>query len=81
MRARHRYISAGKGRRSLRQIFLQLSAEKQRKAIIREAQIPEFLALHDLKDFKIKNKRQVLRNCVLPKIGKHILKCALNPDG
>ena len=48
--------------------------EKQRKAIIREAQIPEFLKLHDLKDFKLPNKRQVLRNCVLPKIGLHILK-------
>lgn len=52
----------------------QASKEKQRKAIIREAQIPEFLALHDLKDFKLPNKRQVLRNCVLPKIGLHILK-------
>jgi DNA (cytosine-5)-methyltransferase 1 len=49
------------------------SKEKQRKAIIREAQIPEFLQLHDLKDFKAKNKRQLLRNCVLPKIGLHIL--------
>ena len=51
----------------------QASKEKQRKAIIREAQIPEFLTLHDLKDFKLPNKRQVLRNCVLPKIGLHIL--------
>ena len=50
----------------------QASKEKQRKAIIREAQIPEFLALHDLKDFDLPNKRQVLRNCVLPKIGLHI---------
>jgi len=49
------------------------SKKAQRKAIIREAQIPEFLKLHDLKDFKLKNKRQVLRNCVLPKIGLHIL--------
>ena len=53
------------------------SKEKQRKAIIREAQIPEFLELHGLKDFKVKNKRQILRNCVLPKVGKHILDCAL----
>ncbi len=51
----------------------QASKEKQRKAIIREAQIPEFLALRDLKDFKLPNKRQILRNCVLPKIGLHIL--------
>ena len=49
------------------------SKSSQRKAIIREAQIPEFLDLHDLKDFKCPNKRQVLRNCVLPKIGLHIL--------
>ena len=52
------------------------SKETQRKAIIREAQIPEFLALHDLDDFKLKNKRQVLRNCVLPKLGKHVLDMA-----
>ena len=51
----------------------QASKNAPRKAIIREAQIPEFLALHDLKDFKLPNKRQVLRNCVLPKIGLHIL--------
>jgi len=50
----------------------QASKEKQRKAIIREAQIPEFLTLHELKDFKLPNKRQVLRNCVLPRIGLHI---------
>ena len=57
----------------------QASKESQRKAIIREAQIPELIDLHGLKDFKLKNKRQVLRNCVLPKIGKHILECAVNP--
>ena len=55
----------------------QASKESQRKAIIREAQIPEFLDLHGLKDFKLKNKRQVLRNCVLPELGKHILDCAM----
>ena len=48
------------------------SKEKQRKAIIREAQIPELIDLHGLKDFDLPNKRQVLRNCVLPKIGLHI---------
>lgn len=50
----------------------QASKQKQRKAIIREAQIPEFLKLHDLKDFKLPNIRE-LANCVLPKIGLHIL--------
>ena len=55
----------------------QASNEAQRKAIIREAQIPELLELHDLKDFKIKNKRQVLRNCVYPEVGEHILNCVI----
>jgi DNA (cytosine-5)-methyltransferase 1 len=52
----------------------QASKESQRKAIIREAQIPELTDLHglNLMDKKLKNKRQVLRNCVLPEIGKHI---------
>jgi DNA (cytosine-5)-methyltransferase 1 len=55
----------------------QASKESQRKAIIREAQIPELIDLHGLKDFKLKNKRQVLRNCVLPKVGLHVLNSAL----
>jgi len=53
------------------------SKSSQRKAIIREAQIPELIDLHGLKDFKIKNKRQILRNCVLPKLGLHVLDCVL----
>ena len=52
------------------------SKGSQRKSIIREAQIPELIDLHGIKDFKLKNKRQVLRNCVLPKVGLHIFKCA-----
>jgi len=55
----------------------QASKKAQRKAIIREAQIPELLNLDDLKDFKLKNKRQVLRNCVYPDLGKHILDNAI----
>lgn len=57
------------------------SKETQRKAIIREAQIPELTDLHglNLTGIKLKNKRQVLRNCVLPEIGKYILDCAINP--
>jgi DNA (cytosine-5)-methyltransferase 1 len=54
----------------------QASKNSQRKAIIREAQIPELIDLHGLEEFKLKNKRQVLRNCVLPKIGLHIFQCA-----
>ena len=56
------------------------SKESQRKTIIREAQIPELIDLHGLKDFKLKNKRQVLRNCVFPKIGLHILKEAFREN-
>ena len=46
----------------------------QRKAIIREAQIPELTDLHglNLTGIKLKNKRQILRNCVLPQLGLHI---------
>lgn len=49
-----------------------------RKAIIREAQIPELTSLHgfNIEKIKLKNKRQVLRNCVLPKLGLHIFNCA-----
>ena len=54
----------------------QASKSSQRKAIIREAQIPELIDLHGLKDFKLKNKRQILRNCVLPKVGLHVFECA-----
>lgn len=55
------------------------SKEAQRKAIIREAQIPELTDLHglDMTGIKLKNKRQVLRNCVLPEIGGYILECAM----
>lgn len=42
---------------------------------IRSAQIPDLQKLHgfDLSSYKLKNKRQVLRNCVYPELGKHIL--------
>ena len=56
----------------------QASKSAQRKAIIREAQIPELTDLHglNLTGIKLKNKRQVLRNCVYPELGKHILDCS-----
>ena len=58
------------------------SKEKQRKAIIREAQIPELtdLPVLNLMKVKLKNKRQILRNCVLPKVGLHIFNCAFNEN-
>lgn len=42
---------------------------------IRTAQIPDLQKLHgfDLSKYKLPNKRQILRNCVLPELGKHIL--------
>lgn len=44
---------------------------------IRTSQIPQLSVLHgfDLALYNIPNKRQVLRNCVLPELGQHILKC------
>jgi len=52
---------------------------KGRKQIIREAQIPELQTLHgfDLSETNISNKRQILRNCVIPELGLHILNSAL----
>ena len=55
------------------------SDKTQRKAIIREAQIPELINLHglnSLEGIKLRNKRQILRNCVLPKLGLHVFNCA-----
>jgi len=49
-----------------------------RKKNIREAQIPELTTLHgfDLSKIKIKNKRQIMRNCVLPELGLFVFNCA-----
>ena len=45
---------------------------------IRTVQIPELELLHgfNLSEFRLKNKRQVLRNCVNPELGLHIFKMA-----
>ena len=42
---------------------------------LRTAQIPQLQELHgvDLSNYKLPDKRQVLRNCVLPEVGQHIL--------
>lgn len=47
---------------------------------IRTSQIPQLSEQHgfDLSPYKLKNKRQVLRNCVLPEVGLHVLECASN---
>lgn len=48
---------------------------------LRSAQIPDLeKALgYDLSSYKLPNKRQVLRNCVLPEVGKYILEHATVP--
>lgn len=45
---------------------------------LRSNQIKDLQQIHgiDLTDVKLKNKRQCLRNCVLPQLGLHILNCA-----
>ena len=45
---------------------------------IRKVQIPELQEINgfDLSDYKLKNKRQVLRNCVKPELGKYIFDIA-----
>ena len=47
---------------------------------LRSAQIPDLQRHHgiNLSDFKIKGKRQVLRNCVHPDMGKHVFNAALS---
>lgn len=42
--------------------------------LIRTAQIPDLQKKHgfDLSEYKLKNKRQVLRNCVTPEVGEYI---------
>lgn len=52
-----------------------ISDKKFKKENIRASQIAELEILHgfNLKGYKLQNKRQILRNCVLPEIGKYIL--------
>ena len=51
---------------------------KVEQDIIRSAQIPQLQKLHgfDLSKYKIKDKRQILRNCVNAELGKAILENA-----
>lgn len=48
------------------------------KDVLREAQIPQLQKLHgfDLSKYNLENKRQILRNCVLPELGLHVFKSA-----
>ena len=49
-----------------------------KKDNIRKVQIPDLQKLYgfDLSKYKLENKRQILRNCVLPELGLHIFNCA-----
>ena len=53
-----------------------------KKDNIRKIQIPGLQKKYgfNLDNFRIKNKRQVLRNCVEPEMGKHILDCVLGKN-
>lgn len=46
---------------------------------LRTAQIPDLEKLHqvDLSKYKLSNKRQVLRNCILPDLGLHVFRHAI----
>jgi DNA (cytosine-5)-methyltransferase 1 len=50
-----------------------------KKDDVRTAQIKDLEAHHgfDLSKYKLSNKRQILRNCVYPELGKYVLECAL----
>lgn len=54
--------------------------KKFEQDIIRKAQIPDLEKKHgyDLSGYRLKNKRQVLRNCVSPELGAYILE-AIEP--
>jgi DNA (cytosine-5)-methyltransferase 1 len=46
---------------------------------LRKAQIPQLQKLYgfDLSKYKLKDKRQILRNCVRPELGLHIMEASL----
>ena len=51
---------------------------KFEKDLLRSAQIPQLSELHgyNLDKYKLPNKRQVLRNCVAPELGKYVFEQA-----
>ena len=55
--------------------------KKFKTDLIRKAQIPDLQLRHgfDLSGYKLPNKRQVLRNCVLPEVGKYIFEFIARP--
>ena len=59
---------------------MEIPPKEFEKDNIRKAQIPDLQKKYgfDLSEYKLKNKRQVLRNCVEPKLGEYILS-TVNP--
>jgi len=53
----------------------QVAPKEFKKDLIRSAQIPQLQASHgfNLDAYKLKNKRQILRNCVSPEVGNYVL--------
>ena len=49
-----------------------------KRDVIRKSQIPQLQAKYgfDLSSYKLRNKRQILRNCVEPELGLYVLECA-----
>jgi DNA (cytosine-5)-methyltransferase 1 len=58
----------------------EINSREFKKEKLREAQIPQLERHHgiDLKTHRIKNKRQILRNCVDADIGSHLFECAFS---
>jgi len=56
--------------------------ERDTEENLRRVQIPELQALHgiNLDGIQLSNKRQVLRNCVPPAVGRHVLDAYLYRD-
>jgi len=54
----------------------QIKERKFKTDLIRKAQIPDLQKKYgfDLSKYKLRNKRQILRNCVEPELGLYILK-------
>jgi DNA (cytosine-5)-methyltransferase 1 len=59
---------------------MEIPPKEFEKDNIRKAQIPDLQEKYgfDLSEYKLKNKRQVLRNCVEPKLGEYILNLTIN---
>jgi DNA (cytosine-5)-methyltransferase 1 len=71
-------IQAAQLQRHLFWANFQIPKKEFKEDIIRSAQIPDLQRLHgfDLSKYKIKDKRQILRNCVNAELGLYLLECS-----